>query len=90
MLDSPLGETKLWKPNDYEELLRSLGDLQNESDPLIAGELEHKLIIKEVAYKGSDGRVGRVIRFCQRCKVSWPCLVAQENAIRRGEQRRQA
>src|SRR5215471_14059672 len=106
-LDSPLEGTKLWKLSDYEELLGSLGDLQNASDHIVVDKLAHKLKNKVIAKDGrmirydlqnaSDHIVvdklahklknkviakdGRMIRYCQRCNVSWPCLMAQEEAI---------
>jgi len=83
-LDSPLEGTKLWKLSDYEELLGSLGDLQNASDHIVVGKLEHKLKNKVMA------KDGRIIKYCQRCGSSWPCLVAQEEAIERGRIRQRS
>lgn len=51
----------------------------------LGDELDHRAKIMFVNWKGTEVR--RSIRYCQRCKVSWPCLVAQEEAIERGQRR---
>ena len=90
-LDSPLEETKLWKQSDYEALRNEVESGCPVSPRLelkLETRLEHRLIIKLV--KSKDGSDGRRIRYCQGCLISWPCLVAQEEAIERGRVRRQS
>jgi hypothetical protein len=87
-LDSPLGETKWWKQSDLEELRNEVETGCPVSPRLeikLETRLEHRITIKLVTGKGKE----RQIRYCQSCGVSWPCLRAQDNAIRRGRQRRE-
>ena len=75
----------MWKQSDYEALRNEVESGCPVSPRLelkLETRLEHRLIIKLV--KGREGRNGRVIRYCEVCCISWPCLVAQEEAIERG------
>jgi hypothetical protein len=85
-LDSPLEATKWWKQSDLEALRNEVESGCPVSPRLeikLETRLEHRLIIKLVAAKDKE----RQIRYCQSCKVSWPCLAAQEEAIKRGRVR---
>ena len=69
------------------EAIESLRQSVLESENNIDANLPHQLEI--ILVEGKVRGVKRTIRYCQNCKVSWPCLVAQEDAIRRGQQKRQ-
>lgn len=57
----------------------------DEEETILEDRLAHRAKIMFVNWKGTE--VKRSIRYCQICKVSWPCLIAQEDAIERGQRR---
>jgi hypothetical protein len=68
-----------------EWLKQNVLESESEKIDLVKPKLAHhlKIMIVDSKVKG----VKRTIRYCQRCKVSWPCLAAQEEAIERGRVR---
>ena len=76
-------ERKLgWPLEEIESLRQSVLESGDSSTTIVSSKLEHKLMIKIV------GKGKRDIRYCQRCGISWPCLVFAEETIERGQMKR--